>query len=66
MICFIIVSLNYGIFRRKDFNESAQYIIFYDMGASSTTATVVSYQLVKTKEKGVVETNPQVAILGVG
>lgn len=60
------VALNYGIFRRKDFNESAQYIMFYDMGASSTTATIVSYQLVKVKDKGIVETHPQVAILGVG
>ncbi|KAK7863949.1 hypothetical protein R5R35_012451 [Gryllus longicercus] len=63
---YTAVALNYGIFRRKDFNESAQYIMFYDMGASSTTATLVSYQLVKTKEKGFVETNPQLAILGVG
>ncbi|XP_067011480.2 hypoxia up-regulated protein 1 isoform X2 [Anabrus simplex] len=63
---YTAVALNYGIFRRKDFNESAQYIMFYDMGASHTTATVVSYQMVKTKEKGFTETNPQVAILGVG
>lgn len=60
------VALNYGIFRRKDFNETAQYLMFYDMGASSTTATVISFQLVKTKEKGVVETHPQVSIVGVG
>lgn len=40
--------------------------MFYDMGASSTTATVISFQLVKTKEKGVVETHPQVSIVGVG
>ncbi|XP_063217680.1 hypoxia up-regulated protein 1 isoform X1 [Bacillus rossius redtenbacheri] len=63
---YTAVALNYGIFRRKDFNETAQYIMFYDMGSSSTTATVVGYQLVKTKEKGYVETNPQVFILGVG
>ncbi|XP_046664978.1 hypoxia up-regulated protein 1 isoform X1 [Homalodisca vitripennis] len=63
---YMAVALNYGIFRRKDFNETAQYVMFYDMGASSTSATVVSYQLVKTKEKGIVETNPQVSILGVG
>lgn len=62
----VAVSLNYGIFRRKDFNETAHYVMFYDMGASSTSATVVSYQLVKTKEKGIVETHPQVSILGVG
>jgi hypoxia up-regulated 1 len=65
-ILHIAVALNYGIFRRKDFNETAQYIMFYDMGATSTTATVVSYQLVKTKEKGYVETNPQLSIIGVG
>jgi len=63
---YIAVALNYGIFRRKDFNETAQYIMFYDMGATSTSATIVSYQLVKTKEKGYVETNPQLSIIGVG
>jgi hypoxia up-regulated 1 len=68
LICIfpIAVALNYGIFRRKDFNETAQYIMFYDMGATSTSAAVVSYQLVKTKEKGYVETNPQLSIIGVG
>ncbi|XP_046384105.1 hypoxia up-regulated protein 1 [Ischnura elegans] len=60
------VALNYGIFRRKDFNETAQYIMFYDMGASSTTATIASYQMVKTKERGFLETNPQVSIIGLG
>ncbi|XP_039293804.1 hypoxia up-regulated protein 1 isoform X4 [Nilaparvata lugens] len=63
---YTAVALNYGIFRRKDFNETAQYVMFYDMGASSTTATVVSFQLVKTKEKGVVESNPQLSVIGVG
>lgn len=63
---YTAVALNYGIFRRKDFNETAQYVMFYDMGAASTTATVVSFQVVKTKEKGVVESNPQLSIIGVG
>lgn len=60
------MALNYGIFRRKDFNETTQYIMFYDMGASSTTATLVSYQVVKIKDRGIVETNPQATIMGVG
>ncbi|XP_041471131.1 hypoxia up-regulated protein 1-like [Lytechinus variegatus] len=60
------VALNYGAFRRSDFNSTPQNILFYDMGAGSTTATIVSYQLVKTKEKGIQETNPQLAIKGVG
>lgn len=63
---YTAVALNYGIFRRKEINDTAQYIMFIDMGASSTTATIVGYQNVKTKEKGYVETNPQVSILGVG
>ncbi|GJQ78832.1 hypothetical protein Trydic_g2674 [Trypoxylus dichotomus] len=60
------VALNYGIFRTKDFNETAQYIMFYDMGASSTTATIVSLQTIKTKERGYVETHPQISVIGVG
>ncbi|XP_063982938.1 hypoxia up-regulated protein 1 isoform X2 [Diachasmimorpha longicaudata] len=63
---YTAVALNYGIFHRNEFNDTAQYIMFYDMGASSTTATVVSYQNVKTKDRGYVETHPQVSILGVG
>ncbi|CAG9762945.1 unnamed protein product [Ceutorhynchus assimilis] len=63
---YTAVALNYGIFRTKTFNETAQYVMFYDMGASSTTATLVSYQNIKTKERGFVETHPQVSVLGVG
>ncbi|CAG2118349.1 unnamed protein product, partial [Medioppia subpectinata] len=59
-------ALNYGVFRRKDFNTTVTNILFYDMGASSTTATIASYQLVKTKERGFAESNPQVTIKGVG
>ena len=59
-------ALDYGIFRRKDFNETAQNILFYDMGASSTVATVASYQVVKTKEKGYAEYHPQVSVTGLG
>lgn len=58
-------ALNYGIFRRKDFNTShPSNILFYDMGAGSTLATIASYQLVKTKDRGYVETDPQLTIKG--
>lgn len=58
-------ALNYGIFRRKDFNSShPTNIVFFDMGAGSTVATIASFQLVKTKEHGYVETNPQLTIKG--
>ncbi|RWS23415.1 Heat shock protein 70: conserved site-containing protein-like protein, partial [Leptotrombidium deliense] len=50
-----------------NFNESnPTHVLFYDMGSSSTSASIAAFQLVKTKEKGYVETNPQVVIKGVG
>lgn len=61
---YTAVALNYGIFQRKNFNETAQYYMFYDMGASKTTATIVSYQLVK--DKVLRETLPVVQVVGVG
>ena len=60
------VALNYGMFRRKEINTTAQHILFYDMGASATTATIASFATVKTKERGYSETNPQLTVLGVG
>ncbi|XP_031428030.1 hypoxia up-regulated protein 1 isoform X2 [Clupea harengus] len=57
------VALNYGVFRRKDINSTAQNVMFYDMGSGSTTATIVTYQTVKTKESG---TQPQLQIRGIG
>uniref|UniRef100_A0A8C6YTV6 Hypoxia up-regulated protein 1 n=1 Tax=Nothoprocta perdicaria TaxID=30464 RepID=A0A8C6YTV6_NOTPE len=38
-------------------------IMFYDMGAGSTTCSIVTYQTVKTKDSG---TQPQLQILGIG
>uniref|UniRef100_A0A8C5F8V9 Hypoxia up-regulated protein 1 n=1 Tax=Gadus morhua TaxID=8049 RepID=A0A8C5F8V9_GADMO len=57
------VAINYGVFRRKDIDSTPKNIMFYDMGASSTTATIVTYQTVKTKDMGV---QPQVQVRGVG
>ncbi|XP_064424847.1 hypoxia up-regulated protein 1 [Latimeria chalumnae] len=57
------VALNYGVFRRKDINATAQNIMFYDMGSGSTVASIVTYQTVKTKDSGV---QPQLQIRGVG
>ncbi|XP_055866156.1 hypoxia up-regulated protein 1-like isoform X2 [Biomphalaria glabrata] len=60
------VALNYGVFRRKNFNATMQYYMFYDMGSTSTTATIVGYNVVKTKEGTRSESNPQLTIKGVG
>ncbi|KAM3921296.1 hypoxia up-regulated protein 1 isoform 1-T2 [Leptodactylus fuscus] len=57
------VALNYGVFRRKDINATAQNVMFYDMGSRSTTCTIVTYQTTKTKESGI---QPQLQIQGVG
>ncbi|XP_048471275.1 hypoxia up-regulated protein 1 [Rhincodon typus] len=57
------VALNYGVFRRKDINATAQNVMFFDMGSSSTTATIVTYITTKTKDSG---TQPQLQIRGTG
>ncbi|KAG9482532.1 hypoxia up-regulated protein 1 isoform X2 [Eleutherodactylus coqui] len=57
------VALNYGVFRRKDINATAQSIMFYDMGSRSTSCTIVTYQTTKTKDFGI---QPQLQIRGVG
>ncbi|XP_060804155.1 hypoxia up-regulated protein 1 [Amyelois transitella] len=60
------IAINYGIFRRKEINETAWHTLFFDMGAASTKAVLVEYKTVKTKERGYVETVPQLQVLGVG
>ena len=54
------VSLNYGMFRRKEINGTVKHLMFYDMGAYDTTVSIVAYTVVKTKERGFSETHPQV------
>ncbi|KAI5643336.1 hsp70 protein domain-containing protein [Phthorimaea operculella] len=63
---YTAIAINYGIFRRKEINESAWYALFFDMGAASTKAALVEYKTVKIKDKGFVETVPQLQVLGVG
>uniref|UniRef100_H2SBB1 Hypoxia up-regulated protein 1 n=1 Tax=Takifugu rubripes TaxID=31033 RepID=H2SBB1_TAKRU len=60
------VALNYanaGLFAYFLILIFFQNVMFYDMGSGSTTATIVTYQTVKTKESG---TQPQLQIRGVG
>merc|ERR1712193_293481 len=60
------VALNYGIFRSASFNSTVKHIMFYDMGASHTTVTIVGYSTVKVKDRGYAETVPQLVVKGVG
>ncbi|CAF3534696.1 unnamed protein product [Adineta steineri] len=59
------VALNYGIFRRKYFNSTGSTYLFYDMGSQSTTCTIATYNIIKTKEHGYVEEVPQVTVKAV-
>jgi len=54
--------LNYGVFRRNDINGTAQYLMLYDMGSSSTTASILEYK--KVKVNGI--TDAQLQVKGVG
>jgi hypoxia up-regulated 1 len=59
------VALNYGIFRRKDFNATGSTYLFYDMGSQSTVCTIATFNVVKTKEAGYIEDVPQLTIKSV-
>jgi len=45
------IGLNYGVFRRAEFNASEQLIMLYDMGAQSTVVSVLGFQSIKEKGK---------------
>ena len=60
----IAAGLNYGVFRRKDFNTSGTTLMFFDMGGSGTVATVATFQMVKNKDD--YEPNPQLTVRGIG
>lgn len=61
---YTAVALNKAIYRRKEFNETANYFAIYDMGAYHTTASIISYQLVK--DPATRESNPVIQVVGVG
>ncbi|KAI6231613.1 hypothetical protein M3Y95_00400500 [Aphelenchoides besseyi] len=58
-------ALNYGIFRRKDIVEKPQTVLVYDVGSTTTTATLVEYRLVDDKNNKK-EKMPALKVLGVG
>jgi hypoxia up-regulated 1 len=58
-------ALNYGIFRRKDFNATGSTYLFYDMGAQSTVCTLATFALVKTNDHGYIEEVPQLTVKAV-
>ncbi|XP_046851747.1 hypoxia up-regulated protein 1-like [Xenia sp. Carnegie-2017] len=59
-------ALNFGVFRYNSFNATERIYMFYDMGGTSTTATIVGYSTTKVKDRGIAETAPQLVVKGVG
>ena len=49
MLYFFLVALNYGVFRRDSFNSSATYMMFFDMGSTSTTVSIVGKGKIRLK-----------------
>lgn len=41
LLVLCTAALNYGLFRQASFNTTPQYIMFYDIGALSTTAAII-------------------------
>eukprot|EP00049_Salpingoeca_infusionum_P004630 m.81907 g.81907 ORF g.81907 m.81907 type:complete len:964 (+) comp12658_c1_seq1:574-3465(+) len=60
----ISAGLNYGVFRRSEFNSTERLLMIYDMGSTSTTATVLGYST--AKDKTTKRTTPQVEVKGIG
>ncbi|KAL5499635.1 hypothetical protein EMCRGX_G011087 [Ephydatia muelleri] len=57
-------ALNYGLFRQSNFNSSTHTVMFYDMGATGTVATIVEYKMVQDKSS--VLPVPQLVVKGTG
>ena len=45
-VCSRAAALNYGLFRQASFNATPQYIMFYDVGALSTTASIIGEYII--------------------
>ncbi|XP_065177494.1 hypoxia up-regulated protein 1-like [Sycon ciliatum] len=60
------VALNYGLFHRDTINETERTLMFFDMGAANTFATIVSYKTVREPMHGIMEMIPYLTVRGVG
>ncbi|KAF7732747.1 Hypoxia up-regulated protein 1 [Apophysomyces ossiformis] len=58
------VALNYAI--NRQFTKTPEYHIFYDMGAGSTVASVVSFSTAEVKEGKKTHSAPQLEVKSVG
>ncbi|KAF1804289.1 heat shock protein 70 family [Mucor lusitanicus] len=58
------VALNYAV--NREIGKSAENHIFYDMGAGSTVASIVTFSNVETKDGKISRSAPQLEVRGVG
>ncbi|KAG2214044.1 hypothetical protein INT46_004959 [Mucor plumbeus] len=58
------VALNYAV--NREIGKSAENHIFYDMGAGSTVASIVTFSNVETKDGKKTRSAPQLEVRGVG
>lgn len=42
-------ALHYAVFRQKSFNKTASHVVFFDMGASNTVATLAAFSVEERK-----------------
>lgn len=58
------VALNYAV--NREIGKEPENHVFYDMGAGSTVASIVTFSNVETKDGKITRTTPQLEVRGVG
>lgn len=64
-VYIVKVKIKYFFHIAQEINETPWQALFFDMGAGTTKAALVEYKNVKVKDRGYVETVPQLQVLGV-
>ena len=57
----LAVALHFGSFQKDAYKDKPTHVLFYDMGATASIATVVRYELTEGKS-----TAPKVTVMGTG
>ena len=57
----LAVALHFGSFQKDTYKDKPTNVLFYDMGATASTATVIKYELTDGKSNV-----PKVTVMGTG
>lgn len=63
-LTFYLVALNFAV--NRDIGKKPENHVFYDMGAGSTVASIVTFSEVEVKEGKKTRTSPQLEVKAVG